>query len=377
MEIRALHCSDIHLDGKFPLTPGRGEQRRQETRELFTEILETARGEKVDVVLIAGDLFDHSLVSPGTIAFIKEKIKALDPLPVVIAPGNKDPFTADSPYSYSDWPPNTIIFNTNRLKAIEIKEKKLVIHGAANKSGDDSYPIMKSFAARKKEFLQILMFHGTDTEIAPAGKTVCLPFSGSELAQCPVNYIALGHLHDYRRLSPGEGNSCACYCGAPDFRSFHDTGEKGIIVARITQEGTETRLLPAFKRRYFTLPVECSPAETSEKLLERVRTMAKEKDWSSSVVRIVLTGSISPSLAAGIKRIRDDLAPHFFGVSVFNEAAIIQDMKSMKGSPSTLTAFVGAIEKRMERAGREELLLLAESLSVGIEAFSPQESVAQ
>ena len=44
---------------------------------------------EVDMLLIAGDLFDHNRVPDETIAFVQEQLRRLQ-RPVVILPGNHD-----------------------------------------------------------------------------------------------------------------------------------------------------------------------------------------------------------------------------------------------------------------------------------------------
>ena len=61
--LKILHAADLHLDSPFAgLTPERAAQRRQEQRELVRRLGELAEQEKVDLVLLAGDLFDSGRI---------------------------------------------------------------------------------------------------------------------------------------------------------------------------------------------------------------------------------------------------------------------------------------------------------------------------
>ncbi|MCK4374248.1 MAG: metallophosphoesterase, partial [Candidatus Brocadiae bacterium] len=57
----------------------------------------------VDVILIAGDLFEDNGVSNDTIYRAAEALKKAAPIPVFIIPGNHDPGTADRVYRRSAW----------------------------------------------------------------------------------------------------------------------------------------------------------------------------------------------------------------------------------------------------------------------------------
>ena len=87
--LKILHTADVHLDCD---SYGKAEQ-RQAHRTLYHHCFETiiarAIAAEVDVLLIAGDLFDHNRVPDETIAFAQEQLRRLQ-RPVVILPGNHD-----------------------------------------------------------------------------------------------------------------------------------------------------------------------------------------------------------------------------------------------------------------------------------------------
>ena len=61
--LRILHTGDLHLDSPFRgLTPEKARLRREEQRTLLERIRTLAEERQVDVVLIAGDLFDGDCV---------------------------------------------------------------------------------------------------------------------------------------------------------------------------------------------------------------------------------------------------------------------------------------------------------------------------
>src|SRR5688572_8282950 len=67
--IRFIHTSDVHLDTSFAgsgFPSHLGDRKREAVRATFRSILEDALRRPVDLVLIAGDLFEHDRVSPDT-----------------------------------------------------------------------------------------------------------------------------------------------------------------------------------------------------------------------------------------------------------------------------------------------------------------------
>ena len=58
--MKILHTADIHLDSPFSsLDPKKSEERRDELRDAFENMMKYAKESGVEIVLIAGDLFDY------------------------------------------------------------------------------------------------------------------------------------------------------------------------------------------------------------------------------------------------------------------------------------------------------------------------------
>ena len=80
-----LHTSDCHL----------GTSARREEEAAFERAIALARDERVDAVLVAGDLFDHIRVSEETLRWTAEQLDTLA-CPVVVIRGNHDVFDGRS-----------------------------------------------------------------------------------------------------------------------------------------------------------------------------------------------------------------------------------------------------------------------------------------
>jgi len=88
--LKILHTGDIHLDTPFSrLDARRGEIRRGELRTSFISMMQYAKENGVDMILIAGDLFDSEYVTRESMALLTREFSRFGK-PVVIAPGNHD-----------------------------------------------------------------------------------------------------------------------------------------------------------------------------------------------------------------------------------------------------------------------------------------------
>ena len=125
--IRFLHGADFHLDSAFgALPPGQAAARRRESRELALRLADYVKEHGIDLVLLAGDLFDSASPFRETgeqLAAALGQMRAR----VFISPGNHDWYGPGSPWETVDWPENVYVFKENRLTAVEVPERNLVI----------------------------------------------------------------------------------------------------------------------------------------------------------------------------------------------------------------------------------------------------------
>ena len=87
MRVKILHTSDWHV-GKVL----KGRDRHEEHEAVLKSIVQTARNEDVDLVLIAGDLFETSAPTPRAQGLVMRALLALreDNRQVVAIAGNHD-----------------------------------------------------------------------------------------------------------------------------------------------------------------------------------------------------------------------------------------------------------------------------------------------
>ena len=83
---------------------------KNELLEVFKKIIDLVIEKKVEVLLIAGDVFDNLTVNRSTIFFIIEQLKRISNVYVFISPGNHDPYGEKSFYKLIDFPNNIYIF---------------------------------------------------------------------------------------------------------------------------------------------------------------------------------------------------------------------------------------------------------------------------
>ena len=150
-KVKILHCADLHFDTPFrELNKQLSQKCKEELLEVFKNIIDLVIKEKVEILLIAGDVFDNLSVNKDTLLFIVDNLKRIENTYVFISPGNHDPYNNLSFYEMINWPDNVYIFKGD-MEAKEVENLNLVVWGAGFKNNyQDNTLIKENFIDKSK-----------------------------------------------------------------------------------------------------------------------------------------------------------------------------------------------------------------------------------
>ena len=113
--LKFIHAADFHLDSAFAaLTPQQAAARRRESRDLPVRLANYVNQNGIELVLLAGDLFDSADAYRDTAESLSAALGQMA-AQVYIAPGNHDWYGPGSPYLTVEWPDNVHIFTQPRI----------------------------------------------------------------------------------------------------------------------------------------------------------------------------------------------------------------------------------------------------------------------
>ena len=211
--LRILHTADVHLDCD---SYGSAEQRqthRSLFRHCFQTIIDRARDETVDLLLIAGDLFDHNRVPDETVAFVQEQLRRLHQ-PVVILPGNHDCLYTNAIYDRHDFAAacdNVHVITALNGQVIEFPSLALVVWGRAMEEHEPGFHPLEHIPTRYDQRWHIAMAHGFFYD-TPQVADRSSPIFAEEIRDTGWDYVAMGHQHVLTDKS--QGDVTAYYSGA-------------------------------------------------------------------------------------------------------------------------------------------------------------------
>jgi len=371
--VRFIHTSDIHLDTSFSgsgFPAWLGDRKREAIRGTFRRILEEARLQEVDFVLLAGDVFEQDRITSDTFEFLRQQLETLNPTHVFISPGNHDPFVKGSPYREEPWPANVHIFKVEEFQSIELTSLGIRVtgFGFAGACLEDHH--FQRLPPLSRELFNIVLSHGSDVSRVPAGKTRHGPFTIEEIAGKNIQYCALGHYHQQHQVPNPIDDTQVWYSGIPEGRGWDEEGACGYLLGTIANG--RLRLESRFCNQYVlnTLAVQCDAFSTREQILDcivRERGLAYDP---KTILRVQLSGALDPRLDLSLSELQERLAGEALYIQWDDQTHPALDFESIAQEKTLRGRFVRILNERVATAGNEERGALERARLYGVQALS-------
>ncbi|MBQ3497063.1 MAG: metallophosphoesterase [Oscillospiraceae bacterium] len=340
--IRLLHAADFHLDSAFgALSPENAKLRRREGRDTIRRLSNYVNQNAVDIVLLAGDLFDGALVYRETLEAMGAALGAMN-AQVFIAPGNHDPYTPHSPYVTEAWPDNVHIFSSSRIESVALPELGCVVYGAAFTSAEQSESLLRGFRAPEDGRTHLMVLHA-DLDAASAQYD---PITRGEVHESGLTYLALGHVH---RVSGVErvGKTAVAYCGCIEGRGFDELGERGFLCGTAAPSDVQMEFVPFALRRYEVCTAALDGGVSAE---EAIRTVTA-RTTADDIYRIILTGETREEIS--LARLHAALAGEFFHLELRDETRVARDVWARQDEDSLRGLFLRGLRAQYDAATEE------------------------
>ena len=341
--LKFIHAADFHLDSPFgALTAQQAAARRRESRELAFRLANYVNQQDVDLVLLAGDLFDSGNAFRETGEQLAQAFGQMRAR-VFIAPGNHDWYGPGSPWLTADWPENVTIFRENRLMAVDLSDWDLTIHGAAFTGDQQPEHVLAGFAAPEDGRTHFGLLHG---EVDPAEDRYG-PIRREEIAASGLTYLALGHIH--KRTEPFRcGGTLCAWPGCPEGRGFDELGEKGFYQGTLENGVVSLQFIPFARRRYEILEVDVTGKDPRAAL-----EAALPPDTAQHLYRILLTGETGEG-GVNVQALQETLADRFCALDIRDHTRMAEDVWKRENEDSLRGLFLRELRAKWKAAATEE-----------------------
>lgn len=259
--MKFIHTADLHLDsplrGLSSYADAPAERLRTATRDAFHNLVSHAIDEQVDLMVIAGDVYDGDWKDFNTGLFFIRQMGRLRQagIPVYLLYGNHD---AESEMTRSlELPDNVHVFSSRKAETYRIDDKKVALHGRSFKVAATTENLLPSYPSPVPGWLNIGVLHtALEGNVAHAAYAPC---SMAELQAKGYQYWALGHVHEHWMQ---RGNVTIAYPGNLQGRHIREQGARGaLLVTAEDAEVTDVERLEVDVLRWYELEIDISAAE--------------------------------------------------------------------------------------------------------------------
>lgn len=347
--MRLIHTADVHLDACFAgagLPARAANRRRQSLRDVFQNIVHRAAEWPADALLIAGDLFEQERVTPDTVAFLKNLFVSVHPLPIVIAPGNHDPYITASPYAAESWPDNVVIFQRPSWHAAQLCDGRLVVHGFAFDGFEISSNPFGSLAIPTDTAVHVALGHGTERAHQPPDGKSYAPFDAETAFAPGLSYFALGHFHRLTEIPVSGGRWRMMYPGAPEGHGFDEPGEHVYLEVEIEEDNLRVTPTTSDRVRYTAHSLDVSSLGSTQDLVDVLRRLAAQCAVPQ-MSRVTLTGACAASLISDLASLKDALANDFEFLMLEDATTATEDFEILAHDPTSLGAFIRRLNEEI------------------------------
>lgn len=254
--MKVLHTSDWHLGKRLMKL-----DRTEEHTSFLNWLVDTLKSEKIDLLLIAGDIFDVPNPPHQSLELFYRflnRVSTETKTETLIIAGNHDSgILLEAPKE---------LLRTHRVKIwgklsanpedhwIRISDKVDICALPFFRSFEllpqgegDALEALKKYLVREKTVPEILLFHHLAGIYEAAGSEQVVSLSGVD--SIPVDllrkfdYVALGHIHKPQKIADN-----VFYSGSPIPLRFSETAPKSVMILDVTEKITaEKKLIPVFR----------------------------------------------------------------------------------------------------------------------------------
>lgn len=249
MRFRFLHAADLHLDTPFTRLTGVPERVASTLRDAslraFDALVETAIGEDVAFVVLAGDIYDGAERGVRAQLTFRDGLARLAEAGIAtfVVYGNHDPIH-EGWSAIDEFPDGVTVFGSDEVGTVEVRVDDTVVatvSGISYGTAAETDNLAARFPAVTGTGFHVAVLHanvGGHADYQPYS-----PCTLEDLRAGGYDYWALGHIH--KRSELGDGHPLVVYPGNLQGRSGKpsEQGPKGAVIVEVDDTRATTRFV--------------------------------------------------------------------------------------------------------------------------------------
>lgn len=298
---RFLHTADWQIGRRYSQFEDEDAAALFEARfHIIERMAQLATQEKVDAVLVAGDVFDAQTIKERTIHRTFQAMQAYAG-PWLMIPGNHDAALTESVWTRAERihaiPDNVYVLTRPEVYPFAELGFTALAAPLTQRQTHDDLTTWFDAAETPEGLLRIGLAHGSATEVLPESADSPNPIAADRATTAHLDYLALGDWHGVKCI-----NERTWYSGTPEPERFKDNDSGHVLIVDIGGPGARPKVKPYCigQHRWIKLHRSLSLATDLDALLDDLGTLVDD-----SVIDLTLEGKID---LAGRERLKQALS---------------------------------------------------------------------
>ncbi len=328
--VRFLHTADWQLGMKGGNLGTTAEVVRKTRIEACRKLLAMASEEKVDFVLIAGDLFENNAVSRDVVEQALSLFDEASGIPIYILPGNHDPFEPDSIYLQRIWraaPSNVKVLAEK--KPMKLDGLDTILYPCPIQQKRSRSDPTDWIPKENVEQIRICIAHGT-LEIGLTTEPN-FPINPRRVEESGLDYLALGDWHSLFIHKDPAGAQRTVYPGTPEATSFDERDPGHVVIIELNKgEEPKIKVENCGQLKWTIWKEEHIESERDiEALTQRVRNL---ENRDNTLLKLILEGLVDAEVCSMTEELNAQLKGYLLYLDVDTSALRLKpSVRSMLG----------------------------------------------
>lgn len=300
---RFIHSADWQLGARFKQFGAKGDILRKARLSTLRRALELAQKKAVDAFLIAGDLFEDNQVEDALVAGVMDIFREFASVPIYILPGNHDPITGPE----SVWKRKLFLQSPSHIHVLaepgvtELSHDAFLLASPLHQKLSTTDPSLRLVDLAKDipaDKIKIGITHGA-LAIEAKHQPNDFPIALNAASRASLDYLAIGHWHNW--LAETDGGRIVMP-GTPEPDRFSNERSGNVAYVEIDGPGILPRVeaVNVATLSWRSLNLDFFAQESSRASLDQALTDLRD-NAAKTVLRITLSGSVSPQFVAEVK----------------------------------------------------------------------------
>ena len=303
--MKLLHTADWQIGMKAESVGEAGKRVRDERLQAGRRVIEAAKKNSVDLILVAGDLFEDNAVDRSLVQKVADILSAFEG-PVYIIPGNHDPLVPGSVWDHPAWESSENLVLLKDEKPLELEICTLFPCPLHEKhSGKNPTAWIKGEVGKS---INIGLAHGTVEGIQQDELDYPIPRDAAERAG--LDYLALGHWHSTATYPTTDAATRMAYSGTHETSKFGERDSGNVLIVEVEAPGAKPKMtaVRTGELSWHSLSTEVREVGDLARLRQQIEKMDSPEN---TLIDLTLTGLLHAEEQNELSHIQEILGSRF------------------------------------------------------------------